>query len=76
MSKIIFRGSFSHYQPIDFEPYYVFTTDKKFLIKCRDYPDLISELSPYDSVDIEAEVKEENSFGTELKNVRFGGTNE
>ena len=47
-----FTGMFSHYTPIDLEPYYVFTnyvftTKQKFLIKCIDYPKLIGEGSKF-----------------------------
>ena len=75
MSKINFSGIFSHYQPINFEPYYVFTTTAKFwqfLIKCRDYPELMSHLSPQDLVKIEAELGEKANCGTHLVNIQFG----
>ncbi len=70
--KINFTGIFSHYQPINFDPYYVFTSDNKFLIKCRDYPELISNLSPQDLVNIEAEISKKVEAGTYLVNVKFG----
>ena len=75
MSKINFAGIFSHYQPINFEPYYVCTTTAKFwqfLIKCKDYPEFISKLSPDDLVNIEAEKGKETDFGTLLVNVKLG----
>ena len=72
MSKLSFTGMFSHYQPIEFEPYYVFTSDNKFLIRCKDYPELISKLSPHDLVNIEAELGEKVNCGTHLVNVKFG----
>ena len=71
-TKINFTGIFSHYQPINFEPYYVFTSDNKFLIKCRDYPELMSHLSPQDLVNIEAELGKKDNCGTHLVNVKFG----
>jgi len=67
-----FTGMFSHYTPINFEPYYVFTSDKKFLIKCIDYPKLISDLSPYDLVNIQGDVEEKSSDGIKLINVKWG----
>ena len=72
MSKINFTGIFSHYQPIDFEPHYVFTTDKRYFIKCIDYPSLISTLSPQDLVNIEGEIAEHAKDGIRLVNVKFG----
>ena len=66
-----FTGMFSHYTPIDFEPYYVFTSDKKFLIKCIDYPKLIGELSPYDLLNMEAEIEGQCKEGTKLTNVKW-----
>jgi hypothetical protein len=53
-----FTGMFIHYTPIYFEPYYVFTTKQKFLIKCIDCPKLIGELSPYDLLNIKGDVEE------------------
>lgn len=76
MSKIIITGIFSHYQPIEFEPYYVFTSNKSFLVKCRDYPDLISNIAPEDLINIEADIGEDTHLGTTLINVKFGGINE
>ena len=76
MSRLHFTGCFSHYQPINFDPYYVFTTDKKYLVRCKDYPHLISTLSPQDLVNIDAETDEVTHFGTKLKNVKFGGDDE
>lgn len=67
-----FTGIFIHYTPIDFEPYYVFTTEQKFLIKCIDYPKLIGELSPYDLVNINGEVEERCKEGVKLTNVKWG----
>ena len=66
-----FTGMFSHYTPINFEPYYVFTSDKKFLIKCIDYPKLIGELSPYDLINIQGDVEEKCSDGIKLTNVKW-----
>jgi hypothetical protein len=66
-----FTGMFSHYTPINFEPYYVFTSDKKFLIKCIDYPRLIGELSPHDLVNIQGDVEEKCSGGIKLMNVKW-----
>jgi len=62
---------FSHYTPINFEPYYVFTSDKKFLIKCIDYPKLIGELNPQDLVNIQGDVEEKCSDGIKLINVKW-----
>jgi len=67
-----FTGMFSHYTPINFEPYYVFTSDKKFLIKCIDYPKLIGDLSPQDLVNIQGDVEEKSSDGIKLINVKLG----
>jgi len=67
-----FTGMFSHYTPINFEPYYVFTSDKKFLIKCIDYPKLIGDLSPQDLVNIQGDVEEKSSDGIKLINVKWG----
>lgn len=39
MNKQNYTAIFSHYVPINYEPYYVFTTDKALLVKCNDYPD-------------------------------------
>ena len=75
-TKIKFTGSFSHYTPINFEPYYVFTTDKKYLVKCIDYPNLISTLSPQDLINIEADIDAESINGTNLVNGEFGGCHE
>jgi len=66
-----FTGMFSHYTPIEFEPYYVFTTKQKFLIKCIDYPKLIGELSPYDLVNIQANIEDKCKEGTKLTNVEW-----
>ena len=66
-----FTGMFSHYTPINFEPYYVFTSDKKFLIKCIDYPKLIGELNPQDLVNIQGDVEEKCSDGIKLINVKW-----
>lgn len=74
MSKLSFTGMFSHYQPIEFDPYYVFTSNKKFLIRCKDYPELISKVSPHDLLNIQGEVAEETPLGTKLINVKFGGS--
>lgn len=73
---LVFTGMFSHYTPINLEPYYVFTTKQKFLIKCIDYPTLIGELSPYDLVNIEAEVEAKCQEGTKLINVKWSLLNE
>lgn len=73
---IVFTGMFSHYMPINLEPYYVFTTAKqKFLIKCADYPKFIGKLAHYDLVNIEAEVEEQCQEGTKLTNVKWGVVN-
>jgi hypothetical protein len=71
-----FTGMFSHYTPINFEPYYLFTTEQKFLIKCIDCPEFIGLLSPYDLVNIQAEVEEKCKEGTKLTNVKWGVVNE
>ena len=74
---IVFTGMFSHYMPINLEPYYVFTTAKqKFLIKCADYPKFIGKLAHYDLVSIEAEVEEQCREGTKLTNVKWSLLNE
>ena len=52
MSIIKFTGIFDKYTPVNSEPHYVFKTENKYIIKCQDHPDLISELSPEDLVNI------------------------
>ena len=72
-TKINFTGIFSHYQPINFEPHYVFKSGSDtYLINCKEHPELISELSPDDLVNIEAEKGSEVECGTTLVNVKFG----
>ena len=71
-TKVNLTANFSHYQPINFKPHYVFTRDNKFLIKCRDYPELICNLALQDLVNIEAEVSKKVNVGTHLVNVQFG----
>lgn len=66
-----FTGMFSHYTPINFEPYYVFTSEKKFLIKCIDYPKLIGELNPQDLINIQGDVEGRSSDGIKLTNVKW-----
>jgi hypothetical protein len=70
-----FTGSFSHYTPINFEPYYVFTAGKKYLIKCIDYPKFIGKLSPDDLVNIEGDIVEKCTQGIKLSNIKWGVTN-
>lgn len=67
---------FSHYVPIDYEPYYVFTTDKALLVKCNDYPDMIGELNAYEKVNLAAEIQEICKDGVILKNVEWRPVNE
>jgi len=75
---IVFTGIFNHYTPINFNPYYVFTTTtkQKFLIKCADYPKFIGKLSHYDLVNLEGEIEEKCQEGIKLTNVKWGGKNE
>jgi hypothetical protein len=70
-----FTGMFNHYTPINLEPYYIFTTEQKFLIKCIDCPEFIGLLSPYDLVNIQAEVEEDCKEGTKLTNVKLSLSN-
>ena len=64
-----FTGMFSHYTPINFEPHYVFTSGKNFLIKCIDYPKFIGELSPDDMVNFEGDVAGKYKEGIKLTNL-------
>lgn len=66
-----FTGRFSHYSPINFDPYYVFNTEQRFLIKCIDHPEFIGQLSPNDLVNIEGEVVERSEEGIKLTNVKW-----
>ena len=69
---IRFYARFAHYTPINFDPHYLFQTDKeKYLIKCSDYPELIGKLSPYDLVNIEAELLERSEEDIKLTNVKW-----
>jgi hypothetical protein len=74
-TKINFTGLFSHYTPINFEPYYVFSSEGRYLIKCIDYPKFIGELSPDDLVNIEGDIVGECTQGIKLSNVRWGVIN-
>ena len=73
MSIIKFTGIFDKYTPVNSEPHYVFKTENKYIIKCQDHPDLISEVSPEDLVNIQGEILEQYPEGIKLVNVRFGG---
>jgi hypothetical protein len=66
---IVFTGIFNHYTPINFNPYYVFTTS-------ADYPKFIGKLSHYDLVNLEGEIEEKCQEGIKLTNVKWGSKNE
>lgn len=68
---INFTGVFEHYTPIDMQPYYVFTTKHRYVVRCKDYPQMIGELSPNDKVNIQAEIGAKLSQGVELLNVKW-----
>ena len=76
MASITFTGIFDKYTPVNSEPHYVFKSETIYLIKCKDYPYLISKLAPEDLVNIEADIFEQCSDGIKLVNVKFGGVNE
>lgn len=80
MSSIKLIGQFDRYTPINEDPHYVFKTEnERYLIRCVDYPNLMSQLSPQDLVNIEADVldeEEQSSQGIKLVNVKFGVINE
>ena len=76
MATITFTGFFDKYTPIDSEPHYVFKTGTTYLISCKDYPALISKLSPSDLVNIQGDVSGQCSDGIKLVNVKFGGKDE
>ncbi|WPX99846.1 hypothetical protein Megpolyxen_01754 (plasmid) [Candidatus Megaera polyxenophila] len=67
MNKQNYTAIFSHYIPINYEPYYVFTTDKALLVKCNDYPDL----NAYEKVNLAAEIQKICKDGVILKNVEW-----
>ena len=70
-SEINFTGVFERYTPIDMQPYYVFTTEHRYLVKCEDYPKMIGELSPSTKVNIQAVVGNKLSQGVELMDVKY-----
>ena len=70
-TQINFTGIFERYTPIDMQPYYVFTTDKRYLVRCEDYPKLIGELSPSTKVNIQADIGNKLSQGVELLNIEW-----
>ena len=72
MTTIAFTGTFDKYSPINSEPHYVFKTGTTYLISCKDYPALISKLSPSDIIDIQGEVSGQCRDGIKLVNVKFG----
>ena len=73
MTNIQFTGVFDRYKPIDGEPHYIFTTSSDtYLISCKDYPALISELSPGDLVEVSGDVDSRGVGGIKLVNVEFG----
>jgi len=76
MVSITFTGIFDKYTPVNSEPHYVFKSETIYLIKCKDYPQLISKLSPSDLVNIQGDVSEQCLEGIKLVNVRFGGKDE
>ncbi len=76
MAAITFTGFFDKYSPIDSEPHYVFKTENTYLISCKEYPQLISKLSPSDLVNIQGDISEQCLEGIKLVNVRFGGKDE
>lgn len=76
METIRFIGVFDQYTPVNSEPHYVFQAENTYLIKCEDYPALISNLSPGDLINIEGDVSEQCTDGIKLVNAKFGGLNE
>lgn len=76
-SSITFAGQFDKYTPINSQPHYRFVTfSDAYLINCKDYPALISELSPNDLVKISGDVDSRVREGLKLVNVQFGVINE
>lgn len=77
MERINIVASFDLYKPIDNQAHYVFLSDNsKYLINCKEYPELLGELAPNDLVSIEADISEQCLEGIKLVNVRFGGKDE
>jgi len=70
-SEINFTAIFDHYTPINLEPFYVFTTEVRYLVKCEDYPELIGELSPSARVNLKGQVDKKYKEGIKLKNVEW-----
>ena len=68
---INFTGVFEHYTPIDMQPYYVFTTEHRYLVKCENHPELIGELCSGTKVNIQADIGSKLSQGTQLLNVKW-----
>ena len=71
--QLNFTAIFAHYMSIDFNPHYLFQIDsEKYLIKCVDYPEQISNLFLNDLVNIQAEIEERCKHGIKLTNVKWG----
>ena len=67
-----FTATFCHYMPINHEPHYLFeANNKKYLVKCSDYPKYIGELSSCDLMNITGEIEEIYKEGTKLINVKW-----
>ena len=74
--SINLTGIFERYTPIDMQPYYVFTTEHRYLVRCEDYPELIGELSPSTKVNIKGGIGAKLSQGIELLNVKWSLSND
>jgi hypothetical protein len=72
-NKLEYHVVFESYKSINCEPYYVFLLGKTHhLVSCRNYPDLIGSLVPFDRVRFTAEKEEPfATYGIELKAVEF-----
>jgi len=68
---INFTGIFLNYTPINMCPYYVFTTEHRYLVRCEDYPKMIGKLSPNTKVHIKGDIGTKLSQGVELLNIKY-----
>lgn len=71
MTKIETIVTFERYLPIDFTPYYVFTTADRYIVNCKDYPRMLGRLAPYQKCTISAIMGEAREQGVILNNVEW-----
>ncbi len=69
MKNVKLNLKFERYLPINYEPYYVFTTTDRYLVSCKDYPQMIGKLAPYQEIKVECILGNATEYGVRLKNI-------